>query len=132
MIRPTPDAQAAPLALVADDEPPIRLLCRIHLEQAGFTVVEAARGDDAIRAALAFPPTVALLDVMMPGVGGWAVAERLASTPATRDTHVIFFSASVDDETRARAASFGAPFLAKPFNPAELTAAAEQALERRR
>ena len=58
--------------LVIDDEAPIRLLCRVNLEAEGMSVLEARDGPSGLDAAAADTPDVILLDVMMPGLDGWA------------------------------------------------------------
>ena len=63
--------------LVIDDEAPIRLLCRVNLEAEGMNVLEAEDGPSGIEKARAEQPDVILLDVMMPQLDGWQVAERL-------------------------------------------------------
>ena len=61
--------------LVIDDEAPIRLLCRVNLEAEGIEVLEAADGRSGLNLAREQHPDVVLLDVMMPGLDGWRVAE---------------------------------------------------------
>jgi len=63
------------LVLVVDDEPDIRELVRINLEQAGHRVVTAADGDEALASVRHEPPDALFLDVRMPGTDGWAVLE---------------------------------------------------------
>ena len=70
--------------LVIDDEAPIRLLCRVNLEAEGMQVLEAADGPSGLEKARAETPDVVLLDVMMPGLDGWRVAEELLDDPAHR------------------------------------------------
>ena len=74
-IRPDSGEEASdPLqrtVLVVDDDASVRMLCRIHLEEAGFQVVEAADGDEALETIQADRPDVVLLDIMMPRVSGW-------------------------------------------------------------
>jgi CheY-like chemotaxis protein len=65
----------AATVLVADDEAPIRLLCRVNLEADGLKVIEAQDGRSAIERAQREVPDLILLDVMMPGLDGWQVAE---------------------------------------------------------
>ena len=62
--------------LVIDDEAPIRLLCRVNLEAEKMEVLEAADGPTGLEQARAAKPDVILLDVMMPGLDGWQVAEQ--------------------------------------------------------
>ena len=63
--------------LVVDDDAAVRMLCRIHLEEAGFRVVEASDGDKALETIRADRPDVVLLDIMMPRVSGWQVARAV-------------------------------------------------------
>ena len=65
------------LVLVVDDEPDIRDLVRINLEQAGHRVVTAADGDEALASVRREPPDALFLDVRMPGTDGWTVLEEL-------------------------------------------------------
>ena len=74
MSRPE-QAGRSTTVLVVDDEAPLRLLCRVNLEGAGMTVIEATDGLSAIEQARARRPDVVLLDVMMPGLDGWQVAD---------------------------------------------------------
>jgi CheY-like chemotaxis protein len=106
--------------LVVDDDPSIRLLCRVNLEAAGHLVDEAADGHEAIEAALEAPPDVALLDVMMPGLDGWQVAARLRDNEPTANVAVVFLTAMTGVGARERARDLGATYVSKPFNPLEL------------
>ncbi len=106
--------------LVVDDDPQIRLLCRLNLEAEGFQVVEAEDGEQAVRVALASPPDVILLDVMMPGLDGWAVAERLRQEQATRGVALVFVTALSGAEVEQRAHSHGGSYLGKPFDLIQL------------
>jgi DNA-binding response OmpR family regulator len=107
--------------LVIDDEAPIRLLCRVNLEAEGVDVVEAADGERGLEVARAEEPDVILLDVMLPGLHGWAVAERLLEDEATRNIPIIFLTARADLRDRARGMDLGGvDYVTKPFNPVEL------------
>ena len=68
-----------------DDEAPIRLLCRVNLEAEGMSVLEASDGPSGLEAAASGTPDVILLDVMMPGLDGWGVAEALLEERRDRD-----------------------------------------------
>src|SRR5215213_4278325 len=98
--------------LVIDDEAPIRLLCRVNLEAEGMEVLEARDGPGGLEQARAERPDVILLDVMMPGLDGWAVAEELIDDDTTREIPIVSRSSAsaseLDDRARsiARAASF--------------------------
>ncbi len=107
--------------LVIDDEAPIRLLCRVNLEAEGMEVLEAADGVTGLELAKAHFPDAILLDVMMPGVDGWAVAERLLGDEDTRAIPIVFLTARADLRDRARGMDLGGlDYVTKPFNPVEL------------
>jgi DNA-binding response OmpR family regulator len=107
--------------LVIDDEAPIRLLCRVNLEAEAMDVVEAADGPTGLEAAEQEEPDVVLLDVMMPGLDGWSVAERLLDKESTRNIPIVFLTARADLRDRARGIDLGGlDYVTKPFNPVEL------------
>ena len=107
--------------LVIDDEAPIRLLCRVNLEAEGMEVLEAADGPSGLDAAREHRPDVILLDVMMPGLDGWQVAEHLLDDAATRDIPIIFLTARAEFRDRARGLDIGGvDYITKPFNPLDL------------
>ena len=107
--------------LVIDDEAPIRLLCRVNLEAEGVDVVEAADGERGLEVARTEKPDAILLDVMLPGLHGWAVAERLLEDETTRNIPIIFLTARADLRDRARGMDLGGvDYVTKPFNPVDL------------
>ena len=107
--------------LVIDDEAPIRLLCRVNLEAEGMLVFEAEDGPRGLDAAREQKPDVVLLDVMMPGLDGWRVAERLLEDPATAGIPIVFLTARAEFRDRARGLDIGGvDYVTKPFNPVEL------------
>ncbi len=107
--------------LVIDDEAPIRLLCRVNLEAEGMEVLEANDGPSGVEAARQHRPHVILLDVMMPGLDGWRVAEQLLEKPETQDIPIIFLTARAEFRDRARGLDIGGvEYVTKPFNPVEL------------
>ncbi|MEX2465196.1 MAG: response regulator [Gaiellaceae bacterium] len=107
--------------LVIDDEAPIRLLCRVNLEAEGMRVLEAPNGRTGIELAQGEQPNAILLDVMMPGMDGWAVAEQLLQDARTAQIPIIFLTARVDLRDRARGMDLGGlEYITKPFNPVEL------------
>jgi DNA-binding response OmpR family regulator len=108
--------------LVVDDEAPIRLLCRVNLEAEGFDVVEAADGPAGLEAARNAAPDLILLDVMMPGMDGWAAAEQLLADETTRAIPIVFLTARADVRDQARGIDLGGvDYVTKPFNPMELS-----------
>ena len=107
--------------LVIDDEAPIRLLCRVNLEAEQIDVLEAADGPSGLETARAELPDVILLDVMMPGLDGWSVAEELLDDPITEDIPIVFLTARAEARDRARGLDLGGiDYVTKPFNPVEL------------
>ena len=117
--------------LVVDDEAPIRLLCRVNLEAEGMNVLEAADGIAGVETARAERPDVILLDVMMPGMDGWQVAEQLVEDEATSHIPLIFLTARAELRDRARGLELGGvDYITKPFNPVELASIVEGLLER--
>ncbi len=117
--------------LVVDDEAPIRLLCRVNLEAEGMEVIEAHDGESGLAAARAAKPDVILLDVMMPGMDGWQVAERLFEREETKQIPLVFLTARAELRDRARGLELGGiDYITKPFNPVELASVVENLLER--
>jgi two-component system phosphate regulon response regulator PhoB len=107
--------------LVIDDEAPIRLLCRVNLEAEGMTVLEAPDGTKGLDVARSETPDAVLLDVMMPGLDGWAVAEELLGDERTSAIPIVFLTARADLRDRARGLDVGGlDYITKPFNPIEL------------
>ena len=117
--------------LVVDDETPIRLLCRVNLEAEGIDVLEAPDGRAGLELARQEKPDAVLLDVMMPGLDGWTVAEELLSDESTRGIPIVFLTARADLRDRARGMDLGGlDYVTKPFNPVELAPLVERVLSR--
>ena len=117
--------------LVIDDEAPIRLLCRVNLEAEGMEVLEAGDGPSGLEMARAEQPSVVLLDVMMPGLDGWQVAEQLLDDEATAKIPIVFLTARAELRDRARGLDLGGmEYVTKPFNPVELAPIVRALLER--
>ena len=107
--------------LVIDDEAPIRLLCRVNLEAEGMEVLEASDGPTGLEKARNDEPDVILLDVMMPGLDGWQVAEELLDSERTNAIPIVFLTARAEVRDRARGLDLGGiDYVTKPFNPVEL------------
>ena len=117
--------------LVIDDEAPIRLLCRVNLEAEGMDVIEAADGKTGLDLAREQQPDVVLLDVMMPGLDGWRVAEELLEDDSTRGIPIIFLTARAEFRDRARGLDIGGvDYVTKPFNPLDLAQLVRGLLDR--
>jgi DNA-binding response OmpR family regulator len=117
--------------LVIDDEAPIRLLCRVNLEAEKMEVLEAADGPSGLEKARSETPDVILLDVMMPGLDGWRVAEELLDDARTRTIPIVFLTARAELRDRARGIDLGGvDYVTKPFNPVELAPLVRDVLRR--
>ncbi len=117
--------------LVIDDEAPIRLLCRVNLEAAGMEVIEAADGPSGLDEAREQRPDVVLLDVMMPGLDGWRVAEQLLDDERTSEIPIVFLTARAEFRDRARGLDIGGvDYVTKPFNPLDLAPLVHDLLDR--
>jgi DNA-binding response OmpR family regulator len=124
-------SQRMTTVLVIDDEAPIRLLCRVNLEAEGMPVLEAGDGPSGLDTARAQGPDVILLDVMMPGLDGWGVAEALLEDERTAEIPIIFLTARAEFRDRARGLDIGGvDYITKPFNPVELAPLVRRLLDR--
>jgi two-component system KDP operon response regulator KdpE len=120
-----PTAKA--LALVIDDEPPMRKLLRVALVSHGYRVLEAATGAEALRMASGYVPDVILLDLGLPDMDGIALVKQLREWAAIP---VIVVSARPQEQTRIEVLDAGADdFVAKPFGVGELMARIRVALK---
>ena len=118
--------------LVADDDEDILQLVSFRLERAGYTVVTAADGQQALAAARQHQPDLAVLDVMMPGLNGYEVTRQLRADPATAAIPVILLTARVQEADVSRGFEAGADdYLRKPFSPQELRSRVQAILARR-
>ena len=114
---------AAPgaLILVADDDGDVRELVVFRLERAGYRVVTAADGQEAVEVALERSPDVCVIDVMMPKLDGYQVTERLRASPGLAEVPIVLLTASVEDAAVSRGFEVGASdYIKKPFGPHEL------------
>lgn len=126
-----PEVNEQTTVLVIDDEAPIRLLCRVNLEAEGIEVLEAADGPSGLELALDRLPDVILLDVMMPGLDGWRVAEELLDDERTASIPIVFLTARAELRDRARGIDLGGvDYVTKPFNPVELAPLVRDVLQR--
>lgn len=123
--------ESTPLVLLVDDERAIRTICRVNLEGDGLAVTEAADGSEALEVVRRERPSLVLLDVMMPGIDGWGVAEELGADDDTSEIPVVFLSARAAREDRLRAQELGAVgYVVKPFDPVELAGTVRDVLGR--
>jgi DNA-binding response OmpR family regulator len=114
--------------LVVDDEPEIVRLVRDYLERAGFTVVTAADGDEALRIAHRDRPDIVVLDLGLPGLDGLDVARELRRGG---EMPIIMLTARTEEADRVAGLELGADdYVSKPFSPRELVARVRAVLRR--
>jgi CheY-like chemotaxis protein len=107
--------------LVVDDEPFMLRMLQILLERDGYTMIQAANGDEAVRVAGREQPGVVIMDAMMPKMDGLTALRLLKSDPATKSIPVVMLTANPHKFPREEAESSGATvFLTKPFSPTQL------------
>lgn len=120
-----------PLILIADDDPDILALVSFRLERAGYEVVQARNGEEAIQVALARRPDLAVIDVMMPRIDGYEATRQLRQQEETSRMPIILLTARVQEEDIARGFDAGADdYVRKPFSPQELGSRVQAALGR--
>jgi DNA-binding response OmpR family regulator len=121
------------VVLVADDDADIRDLVAFKLEQAGFEVIAVADGQAALEQARVHRPTLAVLDVSMPGLSGIDVCRMMRADPATAGTMIIMLTARVQEQDVEGGFSAGADdYVTKPFSPRELVSRIQAMLSRAR
>ncbi len=114
--------------LLVDDEPAIRELAKLYLEQEGFRVEMVGRGDEALKQVRQHAPALVVLDVMLPGLNGFEVCRQIRRES---DVPIIMLTARGDDADKIVGLELGADdSLAKPFNPRELAARVKAILRR--
>lgn len=108
--------------LVVDDEPSIRKLLNVALSNRGFTVLEAEDGLQAMGMVAAEKPDLMVLDVMMPGLTGHQVHDKLRQKPETKELPILFLSAAgtFEEQHRGIASDPYSDYLPKPFKPSEV------------
>lgn len=112
---------AANRILVVDDEMHIIRIVKYKLESAGYEVLTALNGEDAIRTAKEQKPGLIFLDIMMPGLNGYEVCTRLKNDPATRDIIIIMLSAKGQEADKIKGLEVGVDeYITKPFSPQDL------------
>ena len=112
-----------PLILAVDDEPANLALLRKLIAMQGYDVIEAADGVSALRAVIEHMPDLVCLDVMMPGLDGIEVCQRLRRQPEHAGLPILLLTALNRTEDKARGLEAGAnDFLSKPFDESELAA----------
>ncbi len=114
--------------LIAEDEADIRSILRLYLESEGYAVIETDNGEDALALAAGQAPDLAILDVMMPKLDGYAVTRELRKRS---DIPILILSAKSQDNDKILGLNLGADdYIAKPFNALEVVARVRAQLRR--
>lgn len=117
--------------LIVEDDPPLRLAMTKALKAAGYEVSTAKAGDEGLEAAMSNPPDVVLLDVMLPGMNGYEVLQKLRKHDP--DLPIVMITAKGEEADKVRGLELGADeYVVKPVGLAELQARVGAALRRRR
>jgi two-component system, OmpR family, alkaline phosphatase synthesis response regulator PhoP len=112
---------AANKILVVDDEMHIIRIVKYKLESAGFTVLTALNGEEALRVAREQRPALIFLDIMMPGINGYEVCSQLKNDPETKDIIIIMLSAKGQEADKIKGLEVGVDeYITKPFSPQDL------------
>jgi diguanylate cyclase (GGDEF)-like protein len=117
--------------LVVDDDPDIARFVEVNLRSAGYDVAVAGDGQEALDRAGELRPDLVLLDVMMPRIDGFEVAQRLRKNPQTANTSIIMLTAKALSADKVTGLQSGADdYIIKPFDPIELLARVKGTLRR--
>jgi diguanylate cyclase (GGDEF)-like protein len=121
------------LILVVDDDPDIARFVEVNLRSAGYEVGVASDGEEALEKAYEGRPDLVLLDVMMPRIDGFEVAQRLRRDPRTSNTSIIMLTAKALSSDKVLGLTAGADdYIIKPFDPIELLARVKGVLRRKK
>ncbi|MDI6894484.1 MAG: response regulator transcription factor [Bacillota bacterium] len=114
--------------LVVEDEPGIRKVVRAYLERAGYEVLEAPDGEEGLELAASRRPALVILDLMLPGIPGEEVCQRLRRDS---DVPIVMLTARAQEDDRVAGLGLGADdYVVKPFSPRELVARVKAVLRR--
>jgi len=119
--------------LIVDDEPNVVVPIQFLMEQQGYIVMAAYKGEDALDLIYQYKPDLVLLDIMLPGIDGWEVCEIIRLNQNYRDIKIIFLTAKGRDEDIAKGLALGADaYITKPFSNAVLVATVNKLLENKK
>lgn len=123
--------RGSPLVLVADDEEDIRALVAFRLQRAGYDVITAADGEEALLLTTTRLPDLVVLDMMMPKATGLEVTRSLRGHDTTKDIPVILLTARAQEADVASGFEAGVDdYVKKPFSPKDLQLRVQALLER--
>ena len=116
--------------LIVDDEPGIVVPVQFLMEQQGYHVMTANRGEDALDLIYHYKPDLVLLAIMLPGIDGYEVCEIVRLNPDCRDVKIVFFTARSREMEIAKGLALGADaYITKPYSNAALVAKVNELLE---
>ena len=116
--------------LIVDDEPDVVVPIQFLMEQQGYSVMAAYRGEDALDLIYHYKPNLVLLDIMLPGIDGWEVCEIIRLNQNYRHIKIVFLTAKGRDEDIAKGLALGADaYITKPFSNAVLVATVNKLFE---
>ena len=117
--------------LVVDDEPTIVRLMEFILARQGHQMLAAVNGEEALEKIRAHKPDLVLLDIMMPRIDGYEVAQQLRADPETASLPIIMLSAKAQTEDIRRGGEVGvSAYVTKPFSPEHLVQVVTEHLQR--
>jgi DNA-binding response OmpR family regulator len=115
--------------LIVDDEVNIVISLEFLMQQAGYTIAVARTGDEALVKLATFQPDLILLDVMLPGVNGFDICQRIRQTPAWAAMKIVMLTAKGRDVEISKGLALGAnAYITKPFSTKALLAEVQQQL----
>src|SRR3989475_8816129 len=121
----------AEMVLVVDDDPDVARFVEVNLRSAGYQLTVASNGEEALERAVQLRPDLVLLDVMMPKLDGFEVAQRLRRDSRTSSSSIIMLTAKALSAGKVLGLSSGADdYIIKPFDPVELLARVKGTLRR--
>jgi two-component system alkaline phosphatase synthesis response regulator PhoP len=117
--------------LIVDDEKQLVSLVKLHMEMAGYGVLSAKDGEEALEIVKKENPDLIILDLMIPKIDGWEVCKRIRSESKVGNTPVIMLSARTETEDKLKGYECGTDdYVTKPFSPRELVARVKRVLAR--
>lgn len=120
------------MILSVDDEPDVTALVKFHLTKAGYDVVTAATGREALDRIAEATPSLILLDLMLPDIDGFGVCEILRRQSATATIPIVILTAWATTDAKSLGLELGAlDYLTKPFSPREMVERVRKLLDLR-
>jgi len=115
--------------LIVDDEPDVVVPIQFLMEQQGYLVMIAERGEDALDLIYHYKPDLVILDIMLPGIDGYEVCEIVRLNPNYRDVKIMFLTAKGREVDIAKGLALGADaYITKPFSNVALVAKVKEIL----